>query len=211
MLNNICDAVLQKLYPRYQQKLTQKIKKLATSGNEQLANQRGPMSLAEAEAIATDVRQKLNCRQSDRVFEIGCGTGLLGKAISRDLGVYVGCDLVFDLLQLAKQNIVSKNMYFIQADGLALPVSTGSIDRVLLYSVILYLPPSVLKTILKECKRILKPNGFLLLGDIPDPNKVREYLRKRHSIKSEVLLQLAILVYKPLRMVKTMMVKQGYG
>jgi SAM-dependent methyltransferase len=176
------EILFQAMYNLGIKRLEKKIRHvLSVQPNEQIANQRGAITWDESDAIATDVQKKLRCRESDRILEIGCGTGLIAERIAKDLRTYIGLDIIYDLLKSAKRNNTSINTNFLQGDGQVLPIKSGVIDRVLMYNVILYLPPLILKSILRECKRVLKPGGVLLIGDIPDPHNLLDLVRKQSS------------------------------
>ena len=163
-------------------KLIKKIKMFASSGDEIIANQRGKISFTESEAIDVDVHRKLSCQESDLVLEIGCGTGLLARKIASGLKIYIGLDFVNALLCMAKEKNALVNTHFLQADAHTLPIKNSLVDRLLIYNVILQLPPRILKSILKEFKRVLKPEGVMLIGDIPNPDKLIEFAKTQSSV-----------------------------
>jgi ubiquinone/menaquinone biosynthesis C-methylase UbiE len=165
------------IYQMRRKALEKKLWYLSAHEDEQIANQRGAITPVESAAIADDVQQKLKCRNTDLVLEIGCGTGLLAKKITDDLKTYIGLDIIYDLLKSAQQNNRSARTNFLKADGQTLPIKSGVIDRILMYSVILYLPPLILKSILQECQRVLKTEGVLFIGDIPNPNNLGEFFK----------------------------------
>lgn len=187
-------TILGLIYHVRRKALEKKLWYLSANEDEQIANQRGTITPIESAAIADDVQKNLKCRNTDLVLEIGCGTGLLAKKIADDLKTYIGLDIIYDLLKSAQKNNASANTNFMKADGQALPIINGVIDRILMYSVILYLPPLILKSILQECQRVLKAGGVLLIGDIPNPNNLREFF-KRENIET---WQIAFLIRKRL-------------
>jgi ubiquinone/menaquinone biosynthesis C-methylase UbiE len=174
--------IFQITYDITRKKLIKKIKTFASSGDEIFANQRGKITFTESEAIDIDVHRKLGCQESDLVLEISCGTGLLARKIANGLKIYIGLDVVKALLCMAKEKNALANTHFLQADAQTLPIKNRLVDRLLIYNVILQLPPRIFKSILKECKRVLKPDGVMLIGDIPNPDKLIEFAKKQSSV-----------------------------
>ena len=185
------------LYSVFRVKMLLRLNRLARSADVHVANQRPGISPGDWEAIRHDVVSKLGCRKTDRIVEIGCGTGLLGEAIVRHVKLYVGYDLIHVLLQRAKKGTPSECACFVRADGRALPMRNESVDRILIYSVVLYLPPAVLRTLLRECLRVLKFGGFMLLGDIPNPDRVINFLTRGSGKRNRgwTLIRLRTLVF----------------
>jgi len=201
------------LYSVFKVKMLLRLNRLARSADEHVANQRPGISEGDWKAIERDVVSKLACQERDRIVEIGCGTGLLGEVIADHVRFYVGFDLIQKLLQRAKTRNRSRHACFILADGKALPVRGASIDRVLVYSVILFLPPIILRFLLRECYRILKPHGLMLLGDIPNPDQAMNFLAKKQVEKDDVplFLQLRLSLFMAKKRLQRMLNMPGAG
>jgi len=194
------------LYRLFRVKMLMRLNRLASSADVHVANQRPGISPEDWETIRRDVVTKLGCRRTDRIIEIGCGTGLLGEVIARDVKLYVGYDLIHVLLQRAKKGNPSECAWFVRADGRVLPMRDKSVDKILIYSVVLYLPPAVLRVLLKECLRVLRCGGFMLLGDIPNPDRAMSFLtrgpgKRKRGWKLIQLRTLAFLVKKGIQRV----------
>jgi ubiquinone/menaquinone biosynthesis C-methylase UbiE len=153
-----------------------KLRRFSESDDPHVANQRPGLSEDGWRAIEAEVLERLDGSPSDVVLEIGCGVGLIGKALAPRVSRYLGFDMVRELVSKARRQGATPNCHFIQADGGAIPLRDRSIDRVVFYGVIIYLPPAVLRGILAEAARVLKPGGGMLLGDIPDPGCAKAFL-----------------------------------
>ena len=114
------------------------------------------------------------------VLEVACGAGqglgYLGKTANR----VIGGDYTEGLLKSA-QRYYRGRVPFIHLDGHALPFRTSSFDVVVLFEAIYYFAKPDL--ILKECRRVLRKNGVLLLCTVnkewldfnPSPFSVRYF------------------------------------
>jgi SAM-dependent methyltransferase len=105
------------------------------------------------------------CRAVPRVVvDVGTADGMMLDLLRREYPDchFVGIDLSSDLLRANPNPDVLK----IQADALSIPVATESADAVIATAVIEHV--SNAETALKECRRILKPGGILIITT-PDP------------------------------------------
>lgn len=112
--------------------------------------------------------------KNSRVFEIGCGSALIGLPLSSKVKSYIGLD-PSDLTQ-------KKNRFTTEALGIAnATFETGfaheisrfddsTFDCIILASVIQFFPgPAYLQDVLSHAIRLLAPGGTLILADILDP------------------------------------------
>jgi SAM-dependent methyltransferase len=144
----------------------------AEESNEQLANQRGRRSPAESRAIEQHVVAQLAPGRDDDLLELGCGTGLLARACAGRVRRLVAADVAWGLLCRARDNLREHaNVRLVRADAAHLPFADGSFDKVLFFNVIGYCTRLEVVTILRELKRVCRPGGTILVGDISDPRR----------------------------------------
>ena len=98
------------------------------------------------------------------VLEIGTGPGhiieeLLKEKFSRVIGIDISLDM---LLRAKKRNIKHKNLLLINAKAEKIPLKDSSIDIIISRGSVFFWKD--LEAAFKEIYRILKPNGFLLIG-----------------------------------------------
>lgn len=100
--------------------------------------------------------------KGDKVLDLGCGNGRLTELL-KDLDIkYIGIDSSEKLISLAKKKY--PNYEFLKADALKLPFENNSFDKVISIAVLHHIPSRKLRLqFLKEIKRVLKPNGKLVL------------------------------------------------
>ena len=98
-----------------------------------------------------------------KILDAGCGVGSLSKILSENYYAMIhGCDAAEMRIQQAK-NSCSPNVHFFTGDLTSLPIADDFYDVIFLRFVIEHsLDP---KPILRELRRILKPNGRLVIID----------------------------------------------
>lgn len=114
---------------------------------------------------------KLQLRDGDRILDVGCGEGrhTLGAYLHANVEA-VGVDLSANDIQKAREGAVEfvdpnnadKSITFQEADALALPFEDDSFDKVICSEVLEHIPDY--KGVLKEIKRVLKPDGLLAVS-----------------------------------------------
>lgn len=97
------------------------------------------------------------------IVDAGCGNGYLLNKLAKISTYVVGLDYSDKLLKASKERIKgSKNISLLKADlTQRLPIKDNSTDVVIANMVLQYLPQ--LESFAKECYRILKPGGLLLI------------------------------------------------
>jgi arsenite methyltransferase len=101
-----------------------------------------------------------------RVLEVGCGTGVLTRAVARLAGVetVVGVDLAPSLLEKARELAADlPNIRFEQADARSLPFADESFDVAVFDSTLSHVPEP--ERALVEAFRVLRANGRLAAFD----------------------------------------------
>lgn len=109
----------------------------------------------------------MSCIQEEEwVLDMGCGTGLLTRAIEQKTKRVVGLDLTRQMLEEAQlqSRKQGKSILFLQGDGHQLPFLDGQFDCIMTRLTVHHFPQPL--KILKELVRVLKPNGRLIISDI---------------------------------------------
>jgi SAM-dependent methyltransferase len=103
-----------------------------------------------------------------RVLDAGCGGGGMPLSFAEEADEVFAIDLVPRFrdagTRLAAERGVS-NLHFLQADGCALPFASASLDVVLSHAVIEHVHDA--PRYLRECARVLRPDGWMYLSTAP--------------------------------------------
>jgi SAM-dependent methyltransferase len=122
----------------------------------------------------------LGAEKFDTVVDLGTGTGRVIELLKNRATQLVGLDANREMLAIARANIERqniKNAQVRQADIYALPIADAFADLVTIHQVLHFLDEP--QRALLEARRILKPNGKLLIVDFA-PHDLEE-LRSVHA------------------------------
>jgi len=130
------------------------------------------------EGLLRDLRVNMldlmNIDQGSSVLEVGCAAGFLARALASSVGRYVGVDLAEAPLAVAR-SLELKNAEFYRAQGEDLHFSNCQFDAAFCYDVFSNFPSFAAgEPIIAEMLRLVKPGGRVLVGSIPDIEKVDE-------------------------------------
>ena len=103
-----------------------------------------------------------------RVLDAGCGGGGMPLSLAEEAMQVVGIDPINRFgdagVTLGRERGV-RNLQFALADGMALPFAAGTFDLVLSHAVIEHVADAALY--LRECARVLSPDGRVYLSTAP--------------------------------------------
>lgn len=130
----------------------------------------------EEKKIIYDLIQKMELSANDKLLEIGCGTGAILIPLSFLVNSATGIDHP-DVIASFKERIHHHNIRLISGNFLDIDVKS-KYSKILIYSVLQCLSDEneVIKFIEKALS-CLKPDGILLVGDIPNIDKKSRFLK----------------------------------
>lgn len=107
-------------------------------------------------------------RPLDRVVDLGGGTGRAARALdgSDDPATRVVVDISRGMLREARE----AGLGVVAGDGRQLPLSTGSVDAIVIVDAFHHMPDR--DVVLRECERVLAPGGALVIRDF-NPGTIR--------------------------------------
>ncbi|MDF8358655.1 class I SAM-dependent methyltransferase [Ensifer adhaerens] len=134
--------------------------------------------IVNAEGQLAELRDKIGIEPHYSVVEVGCGVGRSAIPLASVLthGTYLGIDIIEESIVWDLANIAEKypNFQFVHFDvkddlhnpagrmstmDITIPVEDCSVDRVIFWSVFTHLFEVEISHYLRECRRVLKPNG----------------------------------------------------
>ncbi len=116
----------------------------------------------EAQIRNAWVLKKLNALNLDAqhsILDLGCGAGFLSNKLAKNNFNVTGVDLYDDPLAVARSHDVTGKTIYIQANALNLPFENESFDVICMMDFLEHIEG--IPTLLKECSRVLKKNGFI--------------------------------------------------
>jgi SAM-dependent methyltransferase len=99
----------------------------------------------------------LEHKPCDTLLDVGGGTGNISYHFKNDFKNLILVDISAQSLKDLEKSL----FHPLRADGLALPLKNGSVDRILSVDFQEHLPPDQIPNLLEELHRVLKPGGFL--------------------------------------------------
>lgn len=102
-------------------------------------------------------------KDGDNVLDIGCGNGRFLEILKGKSFQYTGIDSSESFIKQAREAYGGLGT-FVHGDALALPFSDNSFDAVVLFGVLHHIPSKrYRKQFLAEARRVLKPEGVMIL------------------------------------------------
>ncbi|MBS5091176.1 class I SAM-dependent DNA methyltransferase [Blautia hansenii] len=119
-------------------------------------------------------------KKEDRVFEIGCGTGVATIPLSKYVKEITATDISENMIQKAREkakNQSKDNIFFRTGELTEMEVEPESYDVVAAYNVLLYMKNQ--EEVLKKIYEVLKPGGiFLSATDCLGRNLSKDSVKK---------------------------------
>ena len=106
-----------------------------------------------------------------KILYLGCNNGTSTAILSQYCEELVGVDINNDALEEARKLIAEqgiKNTKFVNSNILKMPFEDNSFDGIYAFQILEHIYPEDMDIVLKEIKRILKPNGRLI-AEFPTP------------------------------------------
>jgi ubiquinone/menaquinone biosynthesis C-methylase UbiE len=123
-----------------------------------------------AKDIIKEIIQKIELINSDKVLEIGCGSGVLGSKIAEKCQYFVGFDTSRVMLNRFRDE--NKNVNLIQASATHIPLREDVFDKIIMNGVTMYFPNNnFLASVMNESKRVTKKKFLIFLGENIIPSK----------------------------------------
>ncbi|MEL6252968.1 MAG: methyltransferase domain-containing protein [Bacteroidota bacterium] len=128
----------------------------------------------ELKKIAGYIREKLELREEDILLDLCCGNGMLSKKLSPFVKELLGVDFSEPHIEIARQHFIAPNSMFLRGDATQLSLVTEkSFDKINLYFSFQYFDSYKLgELVVQEMAERLKTGGKILIGDVPDRERL---------------------------------------
>ncbi|KFN50640.1 class I SAM-dependent methyltransferase [Arenimonas composti] len=125
------------------------------SGDERTLQLTGAFSAAQARAA-------LDPQPRDRIFELGCGVGRIGRELVGEVALWHGVDISENMLAVARERLADAgNARFDVLDGPRLPMlADASFDKGYCVAVFIHMDKEDMVLFLREVARVLRPGGL---------------------------------------------------
>lgn len=117
-----------------------------------------------------------NVFKSDRILDLGCGTGMLLGELAKRCKLAVGVDSSRGMLEVAKKR--ARDFFLVCADADHLPFHASCFDTVVSVTLLQNVPNP--QTTLKEMARVLRPEGRMVVTALKhkcDRPKLEEWVK----------------------------------
>ena len=127
------------------------------------------------------VRLKQYLSSSSHIVDVGCGYGrALGFLFERGYRNLLGLDPAPAMVEMARTNFPAISFEILESPP-NLPLGDGSVDALLLFSVLTCVPTDGgQRDIVEEVRRVLKPGGLFYISDLwlqTDERNLERYVR----------------------------------
>ena len=125
--------------------------------------------------VSLDVLREFGLKCTDTLVDVGCGYGRLTEALSKNhRGIYLGTDVVPQLLNYAKSNFAMPGWRFELVQDFSIPSEDNSVDMICFFSVFTHLLHEQSFKYLKDVHRSLRNGGRVVFSflDFCDPTHI---------------------------------------
>lgn len=143
------------------------------------------LNFSAYKSLVTYLTKVLDISDGDNILNLGSGTGNLEKVVSlssKKCFCWLGLDISDEMLKRSNKKVLDNRFTFKYGDlDVKLKIETASIDKILsihsLYVVKRY------NYLLKECYRVLKPGGILIIVNPKSNANISEMMKYERKVK----------------------------
>lgn len=107
---------------------------------------------------------------SDRVLDYGCGEAAYAERLIRKAEQLTLCEAAPNLRERIKQRVAHERYIAVLSPDEVAALSDGSFETIIMHSVSQYLSPAEFDGLLALFRRLVRPNGKLVIGDVVQPD-----------------------------------------
>lgn len=121
-----------------------------------------------------------------RILDLGCGHGYIHPYLCRSGYEIVGVESAVEVLHVAHAD--NPDVSYVGYDGKKLPFATHSFDVVYAICVMHHVPPMQWPGFLNEIRRVLRPNGIIVIFEHNPLNPLTRYVVASNEIDADAVL-----------------------
>jgi SAM-dependent methyltransferase len=123
----------------------------------------------EVHAIITGDGMAEYIAETDRVLDYGCGEAAYAERLVQKARSLTLCEAAPNLRERLKARLAHETCIAVLSPEDAAALPDGLFDVVIMHSVSQYLSPAELDDLLARFRRLLQPDGKLVIGDVAQP------------------------------------------
>src|SRR5262249_34897341 len=119
----------------------------------------------------------LDAGPNKRLLDVGCGNGMITSRLAPYFRDVTAIDFSTPLIRAALETCACPNVEYLEQDALALENLRGPYDSIMMLVAFQYFTPSLADRLFKQLVRLLSQSGQILLGDVPDGDRIWNFYR----------------------------------
>lgn len=119
--------------------------------------------------VADDILSVLPERPDVTVLDYGCGDAFEAPRVAQRVQRLYLFDAVPEVVARLRERFADQAKIAVLGEGELMAVAPASIDLIVVNSVVQYLQPEELAAMLATARRLLRPDGRLVVADVIDP------------------------------------------
>lgn len=124
----------------------------------------------QVHAIITGDGMAEHIRPGDRVLDYGCGEAAYAERLLGKAGLLTLCEAAPNLRERLKARVAQRPKITVLSPDEVMTLPDETFDVVIMHSVSQYLSHDELDRLLAEFRRLLRPGGTLVIGDVVQPD-----------------------------------------
>ena len=124
----------------------------------------------EVHARITGDGMMAHITRSDRVLDYGCGEAAYAERLIREAETLTLCEAAPNLSEALKRRLAHERYITVMLPDAVAAMPDDSFDVVIMHSVSQYLSPAQLDELLALFRRLLRPGGKFVIGDVVQPD-----------------------------------------
>jgi 2-polyprenyl-3-methyl-5-hydroxy-6-metoxy-1,4-benzoquinol methylase len=131
-----------------------------------------PYSADDIERVAVRLLTLLEPGSDHTLLDLACGNGLITSRLAPRFATVTAIDCSHALIATANQHFSRPNLQYRVGDVLDVGAVSAPYDRVLLSAAFQYLEPAEGRQLLQRLNGVVRPDGCVVLGDVPDRDRL---------------------------------------